>query len=109
MEAEKVVERLEVLRDCYQMFFDNQNNGVGFEAKYRENKEAFNEAVKAVRILSKISPDAVLIDKDNLYHAVLFHTYPVNVTEDVNTAIKEVLKMIEQAEVLFDGSEVQDE
>ena len=108
MTPDKVVERLEVLRDCYQMFFDNESGGVGFEAKYRENKEAFDIAVKAVRIISKLPPDAVLIDRDELHNAVMFHTYSVNVTDEVNKAIGEVLKMIREAEVIFggDGNEI---
>lgn len=68
-------------------------------------KEAFDEAVKAVRILAKIPKDAVLIDRGNLHNDVMFHTYSVNVTEDVNTAIGEVLKMILEAEIYFGGDE----
>ena len=45
MEPKKVIERLEVMRDCYEMFFGS-NDSAGFEAKYKENKEAFEYAVQ---------------------------------------------------------------
>lgn len=58
MTPEKAIERLEVMRDCYMVFFDN-NGGTGYEAKYKENKEAFDMAVK---LLKEIPEGARLID-----------------------------------------------
>ena len=51
MTPEKAIERLEVMRDCYEMYFGSNDKAVGFEAKYAENREAFNMAVEALRAL----------------------------------------------------------
>lgn len=62
MTNDKAIERLEVMRDCYMVFFDN-NGGTGYEAKYKENKEAFD---KAVSLLKAVPDGARLIDANQL-------------------------------------------
>jgi len=104
MNDKEAIERLEVMKDCYMMFFDNSSGGRS-EAKYEENKQAFEYAVNAIRILSKIPKEAVLIDRGDLWQAVIHHTYSVNVTEDVNQAITEVLSLIDEADIYFGGEE----
>ena len=51
MTTKQAIERLEVMRDCYEMFFGSTPGAIGFEAKYRENKEAFDMAVEALKAL----------------------------------------------------------
>lgn len=100
MTPEKAIERLEVMRDCYQCFFDN-SGACGYEAKYRENKEAFNMAVK---LLKEIPEGARLIDANELRADLqLFFNEAILKGITVETLFMQILADIDNAPTIFGG------
>ena len=100
MTPEKAIERLEVMRDCYQCFFDN-SGACGYEAKYRENKEAFNMAVK---LLKEIPEGARLIDANELKADLqLYFNEAVLQGITPETMMMQILADLDNATTIFGG------
>ena len=100
MTPEKAIERLEVMRDCYQCFFDN-SGACGYEEKYRENKEAFNMAVK---LLKEIPEGARLIDANKLRADFqLYFNEAILKGITVETLFMQILADIDNAHTIFGG------
>ena len=100
MTPEKAIERLEVMRDCYQCFFDN-SGACGYEAKYRENKEAFNMAVK---LLKEIPEGARLIDANRLKADLqLYFNEAVLQGVTAETAFLQILADLDNAPTILGG------
>ena len=100
METEKAIERLEVMRDCYEVFFDN-SGACGYEAKYKENKEAFDIAVKLLREIPK---GARLINANGL-KADLQLSFNEAVLQDITpeTMMMQILADIDNAPTILGG------
>lgn len=100
MTPEKAIERLEVMRDCYQCFFDN-SGACGYEAKYRENKEAFNMAVK---LLKEIPEGARLIDANKFKADLqLYFNQAILQGLTVETAFMQILADLDNAPTILGG------
>lgn len=100
MTNEKTIERLEVMRDCYMVFFDN-NGATGYEAKYKENKEAFD---KAVSLLKAIPEGARLIDANKLKADLqLFFNEAILQGVTAETAFRQFLADIDNAPTILGG------
>ena len=100
MTPEKAIERLEVMRDCYQCFFDN-SGACGYEAKYRENKEAFNMAVK---LLKEIPEGSRLIDANELKADLqLYFNEAILKGITVETLFMQILADIDNAPTILGG------
>lgn len=100
MTNEKVIERLEVMRDCYQCFFDN-SGACGYEAKYRENKEAFDIAVS---LLKNIPEGARLVDANKLKADLqLYFNEAVLQGVTAETAFLQILADIDNAPTVLGG------
>jgi hypothetical protein len=100
MKNDKVIERLEVMRDCYMVFFDN-NGGTGYEAKYKENKEAFDIAVS---LLKNIPEGARLIDANGLKADLqLYFNEAVLQGVTAETAFLQILADIDNAPTVLGG------
>lgn len=100
MKNEKVIERLEVMRDCYQCFFDN-SGACGYEAKYRENKEAFDIAVS---LLKNIPEGARLVDANKLKADLqLYFNEAVLQGVTAETAFLQILADIDNAPTVLGG------
>ena len=100
MTPEKAIERLEVMRDCYQCFFDN-SGACGYEAKYKENKEAFNMAVS---LLKEIPEGARLIDANELKADLqLYFNEAILKGITVETLFMQILADIDNAPTILQG------
>lgn len=103
MTPEKAIERLEVMRDCYQCFFDN-SGACGYEAKYKENKEAFNMAVS---LLKEIPEGARLIDANELKADLqLYFNEAILKGITVETLFMQILADIDNAPTILQGGEL---
>ena len=102
MGPEKAIERLEVMRDCYEMFFGN-NDSAGFEAKYKENREAFEYAVQ---IISNIPEGAVLIDARKLRADLqLYFNEAIMQGVTPETMFRQILAEIDGANRIIGGNQ----
>ena len=100
MTNEKTIERLEVMRDCYMVFFDN-NVGTGYEAKYKENKEAFD---KAVSLLKAVPDGARLIDANKLKADLqLYFNQAILQGLTAETVFMQILADIDNAPTILGG------
>lgn len=100
MKNDKVIERLEVMRDCYMVFFDN-NGGTGYEAKYKENMEAFD---KAVSLLKAVPDGARLIDANRLKADLqLFFNQAILQGLTAETVFMQILADIDNAPTILGG------
>lgn len=100
MTPEKAIERLEVMRDCYQCFFDN-SGACGYEAKYRENKEAFNMAVK---LLKEIPEGSRLIDANKFKADLqLYFNQAILQGLTAETAFMQILADLDNAPTILGG------
>ena len=100
MTPEKAIERLEVMRDCYQCFFDN-SGACGYESKYRENKEAFNMAVK---LLKEIPEGARLIDANKFKADLqLYFNQAILQGLTAETAFMQILADLDNAPTILGG------
>ena len=100
MTPEKALERMEVMRDCYEMFFGG-NDGAGFETKYKENREAFDFAV---RIISVIPEGAVLIDARKLKADLqLYFNEAIMQGVTPETMFRQILAEIDEAKPIIGG------
>lgn len=100
MEPKKVIERLEVMRDCYEMFFES-NDSAGFEAKYKENREAFEYAVQ---LISNIPEGAVLIDARKLRADLqLYFNEAILQGVTPETMFRQILAEIDNAKPIIGG------
>lgn len=100
MTPEKAVERLEVMRDCYEMFFGG-NDASGFEAKYQENRDAFNYAVSVIK---EIPEGARLIDA-NKFRADLQLYFNEAILQGVTpeTMFRQILSELDGAPTILGG------
>ena len=94
MKNDKVIERLEVMRDCYMVFFDN-NGGTGYEAKYKENKEAFDIAVSLLKNIpegerligaNKLKADLQLFFNEAILKGITAETLFMQILADIDNA-----------------------
>lgn len=96
----KAIERLEVMRDCYEMFFGG-NDSAGFEAKYRENREAFDYAVDLIK---NIPEGAVLIDARKLRADLqLYFNEAILQGVTPETMFRQILSEIDGAKPIIGG------
>ena len=101
MTNEKAIERLEVMRDCYMVFFDN-NGGTGYEAKYKENKEAFD---KAVSLLKAVPDGSRLIDANQLKADLqLYFNQAILQGLTAETVFMQILADIDNAPTILGGT-----
>lgn len=100
MTNDKAIERLEVMRDCYMVFFDN-NGGTGYEAKYKENKEAFD---KAVSLLKAVPDGSRLIDANQLKSDLqLYFNQAILQGLTAETVFMQILADIDNAPTILGG------
>ena len=100
MTNDKAIERLEVMRDCYMVFFDN-NGGTGYEAKYKENKEAFD---KAVSLLKAVPDGSRLIDANQLkVDLQLYFNQAILQGLTAETVFMQILADIDNAPTILGG------
>lgn len=102
MTNKQVIERLEVMRDCYMVCF-NDNGGTGYEAKYKENKEAFDIAVS---FLQKVPDDARLIDANKLRSDLqLYFNEAILQGVTPETMFMQILQSIDNSPTLLGGAQ----
>lgn len=102
MTTQQAIERLEVMRDCYEAFFGS-SDGCGFEAKYKENREAFDIAVSVLR---DIPVNARLIDANELKADLqLFFNYEILKGLTAETLFMQILTDIDNAPTIMRGGE----
>lgn len=102
MGPNKAIERLEVMRDCYEMFFGG-NDSAGFEAKYRENREAFDYAVDLIK---NIPEGAVLIDARKLRADLqLYFNEAILQGVTPETMFRQILAEIDGAKPIIGGEQ----
>ena len=102
MTTQQAIERLEVMRDCYEAFFGS-SDGCGFEAKYKENREAFDMAVSMLR---DIPVNARLIDANELKADLqLYFNEAVLQGVTAETAFLQILADIDNAPTIMRGGE----
>lgn len=101
MTNDKAIERLEVMRDCYEMFFGG-NDSAGYEAKYRENREAFDFAVN---VLQQIPDGSRLIDANQLKADLqLYFNQAILQGLTAETVFMQILADIDNAPTILGGA-----